>query len=197
MIINKTTYQVQTMSTYPDTNWMGDEWALVPAQLQTKVLQYSPYCELVWFDGELVDIVGNVYTDLSPLKEHKIVNLSATCRDTIIAGVTVNDKHYSLKEDDQINIGNLAMAASTGQPVLYHADNELCEIYTAQEFLALTQAVTEYKIYHTTYFNHLKAWVQRSTTVDEINGITYGSPLPPDLALHMAGLLGEPIGEQP
>ena len=59
MIINKTTCHIQSISTHPNDNWMGDEWALVPAQLQTKALQYAPYCKLVWFDGELVDIVDN------------------------------------------------------------------------------------------------------------------------------------------
>jgi len=59
MIINKTTYQVQTISTHPNDNWMGNEWALVPPELHAKALELAPYCELV-FNGEaLTDITDS------------------------------------------------------------------------------------------------------------------------------------------
>ena len=59
MIINKTTYQVQTMSTHPNDNWMGDGWALVPPQLESKARELAPYCNLV-FDGDtLIGITDN------------------------------------------------------------------------------------------------------------------------------------------
>ena len=57
MIINKTTCHVQTMSTHPNDNWMGDDWALVPERLKSKAVEYAPYCSLVWDDEELVDII--------------------------------------------------------------------------------------------------------------------------------------------
>ena len=59
MIINKTTNQVQTMSTYPNTNWMGDEWALVPPELESKAWEFAPYCNLVFDGDELTDITDN------------------------------------------------------------------------------------------------------------------------------------------
>ena len=59
MIINKTTYQVQTMSTYPYTNWMGDEWMLVPPELEAKAWEFAPFCDLVFDDDELIDITDN------------------------------------------------------------------------------------------------------------------------------------------
>ena len=59
MIINKTMYQVQIISTHPNDNWMGDDWALVPPELEAKARELAPYCELVWDGEELADIIDN------------------------------------------------------------------------------------------------------------------------------------------
>jgi predicted short-subunit dehydrogenase-like oxidoreductase (DUF2520 family) len=124
------------------------------------------------------------------VRDNKIEELSDACRAAIVTGIDLDDKHYSLKEDDQINIGNLAMLAAQGQTVLYHADDELCSAYTPEHFSVVAQAATTHKIYHTAYFNHLKAWVQRTEKPAELAAITYGADLPPDLAANMAALLG-------
>ncbi|NLB29738.1 MAG: hypothetical protein GX823_05880 [Clostridiales bacterium] len=57
MIIHKTTNQVQTMSTHPNDNWMGEEWALVPPELHERAWELAPYC-IPEFDGDgnLIDI---------------------------------------------------------------------------------------------------------------------------------------------
>lgn len=57
MIINKTTYEVQTMSSHPDDNWMGGDWAIVPETLHKKAEAFTPYCILVWSGDALVDIL--------------------------------------------------------------------------------------------------------------------------------------------
>jgi hypothetical protein len=124
------------------------------------------------------------------VRENKITELSDACRSAIIAGIDIGDRHYTLKEDDQINIGNLAILAAQGQPVLYHADGELCAVFPPEDFAVLAQAATTHKLYHTTYFNHLKAWVNRTESPDEVNAIAYGADLPDDLAANMRGLLG-------
>ena len=61
MIINKTTKQVQTMSTHPNDNWLGDEWSLVPPELHAKALEFAPFCDLT-FDGDtLTDITDKLH----------------------------------------------------------------------------------------------------------------------------------------
>ena len=59
MIINKTTCQIQTISTHPNDNWMGDGWALVPPELEAKAWAFAPYCDLVFDGDELMDITDN------------------------------------------------------------------------------------------------------------------------------------------
>ena len=47
------------MSTHPNDNWLGDEWALVPQELQAKAWEYAPYCDLEFDGDELTDITDN------------------------------------------------------------------------------------------------------------------------------------------
>jgi len=61
-------------------------------------------------------------------------------------------------------------------------------MYSAADILTMAQTATAHKLYHTTYFNHLKAWVERSSA-EEAAAIVYGSELPEDLAANMTALL--------
>ena len=61
-------------------------------------------------------------------------------------------------------------------------------VYPAADILAMGEAATAHKLYHTTYCNHLMAWARRATA-DELEGITYGAELPADLAANMEAIL--------
>lgn len=50
-------------------------------------------------------------------------------------------------------------------------------------------AATAHKLYHTTYCNHLRAWVHRCETAAGVEAITYGVELPEDLAANMEAVL--------
>lgn len=67
-------------------------------------------------------------------------------------------------------------------------------MYTAEEFTALTQAATAHVFYHRTYCNHLNAWIKRAG-LDEIPAIVYGADLPADLAASMAALIEKAGGD--
>jgi hypothetical protein len=60
MIINIENKGLQSMSTHPSENWMGDGYALVPPELEEKATLFAPYCELV-FDaaGALIDVTDD------------------------------------------------------------------------------------------------------------------------------------------
>ena len=72
----------------------------------------------------------------------------------------------------------------------YHLDGQLCAVFLAADIRQLAQAAARHKLYHTTYYNHLAAWVRRSKTTEEVQAITYGTELPEDLAANMANILG-------
>ena len=129
--------------------------------------------------------------------------IGAACSAAIYAGVEVGGARYSLTEHDQTEL--MAQNAAPyvieqskkelGQmeAILYHADGELCRMYTAAEFSALAQAATAHVFYHRTYCNHVNAWIARAG-LDELAAIEYGAELPADLAASMAQIMQEAGG---
>lgn len=132
----------------------------------------------------------------------KTAAMSAACNAAITAGMDVTTtqgtEHFSLQETDQINLTAAVTAVQQGAAGYpYHADGELCRMFSAAEIGAVGQASIAHKLYHTTYCNHLFAWIRRATA-SELAGITYGAELPDDLAASMQALLtqaGSTTGE--
>lgn len=114
---------------------------------------------------------------LDKLKERKITEMSAASQTTITNGIDFNDKHYRLNTTDQINLTSLYALAQSGQTVPYHADGEVCRVFSPEEMCKLAQAGTQWIIYHTTYFNLLKHQILSLETEDEINAVYYGMEL--------------------
>ena len=129
------------------------------------------------------------------LRAAKLQEAGAACSAAIYAGVEVGEAHYSLTEHDQTEImAQLTTVKEGAQAVPYHADGELCRMYSAAEFAALAQAATAHVFYHRTYCNHLNAWIRRAG-LEELPSISYGAELPEDLAEHMAAVLAAAGGD--
>ena len=60
----------------------------------------------------------------------------------------------------------------------YHADGEECTFYTSEEINEIVETATAFKIYHTTYYNALKHYINALETIEEISAIEYGTPIP-------------------
>lgn len=133
--------------------------------------------------------------DLETVRQEKLAEIAAACREAIVAGcdATLTDGktyHYALEETDQINLTAAVSAVEQGaEGYPYHADGKLCKVYKAADILAVAQAATAHKLYHTTLCNHLLAWARRAETVEELEGIVYGAALPADLAANMSEVL--------
>ena len=98
--------------------------------------------------------------------------------------------HISLTAEDQINLTNARAAVKAGARAYpYHLDGELCALYPAEDILAMGEQAAAHKLHHTTYYNHLAAWVRRCGTAEEAEAVTYGAALPEDLAENMAAIL--------
>lgn len=125
--------------------------------------------------------------DESPLedaKAKKIADMSDACRNAIIAGfdAVLSDgktHHFSMTIEDQLNINALyGLLASGMERVPYHADGEVCEYFSAEDFGAIVQAATAHKTYHESYFNSLKAYIASKRTAASVNAIEYGTEIP-------------------
>lgn len=132
--------------------------------------------------------------DIVSLKTEKRAEMSEQCNAAIIAGVDAETsqgtEHFSLQETDQINLTAALTMVEQGAPSYpYHADGNLCRLYTADEIKAISAAAMAHKLYHTTYCNHLFNWIERSETAEEIEAIYYGAELPEDLQANMTEVL--------
>jgi hypothetical protein len=151
---------------------------------------------------EYVTITQSSAEDLIPslelIKERKIAELSGACEANIVVGIDVDTtmgvEHFSLEITDQIEITNQFNEVLAGATqVLYHADGAggNCRLFTAQEMTDIAIAVKSHVTYHKTYFNELKAWVNRCATVEAVTAIAYGASLPEDLDNHLVSLVGK------
>lgn len=127
---------------------------------------------------------GKLY---DPYRERKIAECDEACSRAIVKGcdVTLEDgtvEHFALTAEDQINIATAEKAVKAGATQFpYHADGKLCRLYDAKDIMNIINTATAWKTYHTTYFNHLKQWINRTEEKADILAIHYGDELPEDL----------------
>ena len=138
---------------------------------------------------------------LDEIRADKLAELSASCNAAITAGMDVETtqgtEHFSLQETDQINLTTALSAVQSGAAGYpYHADGQLCRLFTAAEIQAIAAASVKHKLYHTTLCNHLLTWARRAETKEELSGITYAADgMPEDLAANMAAVLAASAGD--
>ena len=118
-------------------------------------------------------------------KTLKIREMKNTCENLIYAGidVTLSDEeshHFSLTDHDQLDIFKLEMIARSGEQEFlpYHEDGELCKFYPAQDIIAIADCATNFIMYHTTYFNSLKAYINSLRSLNTVARVVYGMDIP-------------------
>lgn len=179
----------------------GYQFRLAPDSEENPPLYTMDGIPLYRWDGEQAvprteeEIAADCIPPLETVRAARLAELSAACNAAITAGcdVTLSDGsagHISLTAEDQINLTNACASAEAGAAAYpYHLDGQLCALYPAEDIMAMGHAATAHKLYHTTYYNHLAAWVRRCGTVDELSAITYGADLPQDLEDSMGAIL--------
>lgn len=163
----------------------GKETLVLPDGTQQKITALQ-----VATDTQSIDT-----STLEGAQKAKIRELSNACHTAIYAGADATTskgtEHFSLTDNDQINLSSSMEQVKGGAAqVPYHADGQLCRMFTAEEMTRAYQAAVHYIAYNTTLCNHLLTWVRRCTTVVDVNAITYTSALPDDLKKNMDMILG-------
>lgn len=121
---------------------------------------------------------------LDELKQEKINEVSSVCKETIYSGVDVelptgSTEHFSLKEEDQINLfGKQAQITAGITQLEYHQDGHPCRYYTVEEMTAIITAAMQFVSYHTTYCNSLYTWINSVEDKEDLQKITYGASIP-------------------
>ena len=163
-----------------------DGWAVIPDDM---VCENFPFGEVA---AEEIDGVMTVtswtpgiipgQTDaeiLNTTKTAKLTEISKSCEDYIYAGtnVTFSDsttEHFTYTLADQSNISEMftaIMAGATEYP--YHADGEICKIYTKEQIITIYGTLSLFKTEATTYHNSLKAQINAMTDIDAISAIKF------------------------
>ena len=165
-----------TRSDAPNTDFMGDADFVVPddSELAEKIKTLYPNFDFVFDDDGNISDVVETSEPINEVISQKKSELSAECEKTIVAGVDVNDAHYSLTIEDQANILAWMAVAQTGKAVPYHQDGQPCRIYTAEEFMEVANTAVAFKTAQTTYCNLLMRQVEAMTDVDEVKAVKYG-----------------------
>ena len=129
------------------------------------------------YNGEVS--VENIFKTVEEAKPAKIAEIKQVCESYIYAGtdVTYSDgttEHFTYTLADQSNISEMftaIMAGATEYP--YHADGEICKIYTKEQIVIIYGTLSLFKTDATTYHNSLKAQVNAMTDVDAISAVKF------------------------
>ena len=113
------------------------------------------------------------------IKSAKIAAIKQSCEDYIYAGTDViysngATEHFTYTLADQSNISEMftaIMAGATEYP--YHADGEICKIYSKAEIVTIYGTLSLFKTEATTYHNSLKAQVNAMTDIDTISATKF------------------------
>ena len=151
------------------------------------------------YNGEytIEDVLDN--RSLDEVRVDKLSELSTYCNSAITAGVDVETiqgiEHFSLQETDQINLPTALSAIQDGASVYpYHADGQLCRLFSAKEIQDISEASIAHKLYHTTLCNHLMTWVRRIEDKKELANVKYSiENLPQDLKQNMIDILEKTV----
>lgn len=193
--------QQQTVKVLEDTDkyyifiCLNEEKKTEKLENVDKELEYFEYdyVEIVEFKEniDIKDVKDNPskylhYTNskkLADIKATKLKEISKKCEDTIYNGVDVKmpdgTYHFSLTEEDQLNIFGLQAKISAGQTALeYHADGQPCKYYSVEDIQKLITAAMTFVSYNTTYCNSLNMWIKAETDSAVIENIYYGIDIP-------------------
>lgn len=114
----------------------------------------------------------------------KIKEMSGICESTITNGFDIvlsdgKSHHFSLSVQDQLNLITLSTMLASGEEYIpYHADGELCKAYSLEDASAIITTATNFKTYHITYFNSLKAYINSLKSIKTVSAVTYGMEIP-------------------
>ena len=127
--------------------------------------------------------IGVSACDLMKAKETKIKVLSDICKVKIIDGFTVSladykNYNFRLTAEDQLNLLSLENQLNAGaETFIYHATGQPCQVFTRNDMKKIINAYRKHVLYHTTYFNSAKQYLNSLDSIDKVETFTYGTDI--------------------
>ena len=121
--------------------------------------------------------------ELTVAKKTKISALSGTCKNKITTGFSIElsdgEVHnFKLTAEDQLNLIQIESQIAAGESnFVYHATNQPCKIYSKDDMLKVIHAFRKHVLYHTTYFNAAKQYINTLVDIEKVNLFSYGTDI--------------------
>ncbi|MBO4735161.1 MAG: hypothetical protein J5614_02080 [Paludibacteraceae bacterium] len=157
----------------------------IPFDIMEDIFSYR------YIDGQFVRKPDTDSKHVIEAKKHKIQFLNDTCASLIEGGIQIGDDHYSLSYADQINLSKLVSQVTMYPeiPVFYHADGQLCRQYTPEEITSIGQVAEAWVIYHTTYCNYAKGYINSLHDFNAVRNLKYGDRLSDEFQIPLDAIL--------
>lgn len=137
-----------------------------------------------------MDSIQQVYPEIenptiSFVRELKMKEMKLKCKQAIILGIDVAlqsgvIEHFDLTIEDQINLNSLrydAFAEETQQLAFHCKDGEF-RYYSKNDMLKIITTMDNHILYHNSYFNSLKKYINSLNDYEIISSIKYGDDFP-------------------
>lgn len=118
---------------------------------------------------------------LAKAKRNKIKCLSEICKAKITSGflIKLSDGefyNFKLTVEDQLNLMAIEAQLNTGSTTfLYHATDKPCKFFSREDMIKIINTFKRYTLYHTTYFNVAKQYINSQTDLEKVALFTYGT----------------------
>jgi len=165
-----------------------DELAALTLELQNKNIEFEVINldveDILRFDGLPVLNDGDarriIEPDLNEVISDKVMEISNICERKIYNGIDVDFdgeiKHFSLKIEDQLNINRLALIYDKEEDcsIIYHADGQLCEEFSKEDFFKIVREASTFISNETEYCNRLMKYTKGLKKVSDVFSVVYG-----------------------
>lgn len=167
-----------------------DEYLYLKDLLQVEIV---PEEESI--DTEIISEVEDSYENYKNSNNQDIMNLTrdlkikemkSKCRQSIINGINVyisetnSVEHFDLTVEDQLNLNSLryqTLFEDVEKLPLHCKDGEF-KYYTVEDTSNVLNEMDKHILYHNSYFNSLKRYINNLTDYKQVNSIEYGDDIP-------------------
>lgn len=118
--------------------------------------------------------------ELTKVKNTFIEKMSLKCKQAIVSGFNLklsDDLFYNFKltVEDQLNLMVIENQINNGETFfIYHATSSPCKVFSKEDMQKIIQQAKKHTLFHTTYFNALKQYIQKLTDVKAVEAVKYG-----------------------
>lgn len=120
-------------------------------------------------------------TALATAKRDAIKRMSNSCKNKIISGFSVvlsdgEAYEFKLTTEDQLNLMSIEGQLNAGaETFIYHATNQPCKFFSREDMTKIIATFKRHTLYHTTYFNVAKQYINSLVDIEKVNTFVYGT----------------------